>query len=195
MRETTRLSKSRAGRLRDMIFTSGVSDSKLSPGVNACQRRAPHEVRRWSSARCRAPGRGRLGGDRAESTSSRASPGGPGYSYAFPSLATMRIACDLSARLALALVLSLAVTACASDARPNVVLIVLDTARADRFAWSEGGRDVAPRIAALARDATVYTEAWSPAPWTVPAHASLFTGRYPSAHRTDCGALRLPDAE
>jgi arylsulfatase A-like enzyme len=72
---------------------------------------------------------------------------------------------------------------------------VLDTARADRFAWSDGGRDVAPQLAALARDATVYTEAWSPAPWTVPAHASLFTGRYPSAHRTDCGSLRLPDAE
>ena len=97
--------------------------------------------------------------------------------------------------MAAAVAVLLATAACGGEARPNVVLIVLDTARADRFGWSEGGRDVAPRLAALARDATVYTEAWSPAPWTVPAHASLFTGRYPSAHRTDCGALRLPDAE
>lgn len=99
------------------------------------------------------------------------------------------------AAVALAAALALPAAACGGAQRPNVVLIVFDTARADRFAWSDGGRDVAPRLAALARDATVYTEAWSPAPWTVPAHASLFTGRYPSAHRTDCGALRLPDAE
>jgi arylsulfatase A-like enzyme len=100
-----------------------------------------------------------------------------------------------AAGIALAAGLALLDAACAGTPRPNVVLIVFDTARADRFAWSDGGRDVAPRLAALARDATVYTEAWSPAPWTVPAHASLFTGRYPSAHRTDCGGLRLPDGE
>jgi len=101
----------------------------------------------------------------------------------------------LIAGLALVAGLALSAAGCGAGQRPNVVLIVLDTARADRFAWSDGGRDMAPRLAALARDATVYTAAWSPAPWTVPAHASLFTGRYPSAHRTDCGGLRLPDEE
>jgi arylsulfatase A-like enzyme len=85
--------------------------------------------------------------------------------------------------------------ACGRGARPNILLIVLDTARADRFSWGGATRVVAPRLEALAQEGTVYTEAWSPAPWTVPAHASLFTGRYPSAHGTDCGALRLPDGE
>jgi len=112
-----------------------------------------------------------------------------------PAAALRRGAFARVAGFALAAGLALAAAACGAGPRPNVVLIVLDTARADRFAWSDGGRDVAPRLAALARDATVYTGAWSPAPWTVPAHASLFTGRYPSAHRTDCGGLRLPDDE
>ena len=75
------------------------------------------------------------------------------------------------------------------------MLLVMDTVRADRFTWGGSPRVVAPRLEALARDGTVYRAAFSPAPWTVPAHASLFTGRYPSAHGTDCGALRLPDAE
>jgi arylsulfatase A-like enzyme len=74
-------------------------------------------------------------------------------------------------------------------------LVVIDTARADRFSWSGSGRPTTPRLGALAGEATVYTQAFSPAPWTVPAHASLFTGRYPSLHGTDCGSLRLPDEE
>jgi arylsulfatase A-like enzyme len=85
--------------------------------------------------------------------------------------------------------------ACGGRARPNIVLLVMDTVRADRFTWGGAPRRIAPRIESLAREGTVYTSAFSPAPWTVPAHASLFTGRYPSAHRTDCGSLRLPDTE
>jgi arylsulfatase A-like enzyme len=102
-----------------------------------------------------------------------------------------------AAALAAAVLLAAALPAagCRGAARPNIVLLVMDTVRADRFSWSGAARVTAPRIEALARDATVYTQAFSPAPWTVPAHASLFTGRYPSAHRTDCGSLRLPDAE
>jgi arylsulfatase A-like enzyme len=84
---------------------------------------------------------------------------------------------------------------CGSAVRPNILMVVIDTARADRFPWAGYDRPTAPRLAALAGEGTVYTQAYSPAPWTVPAHASLFTGRYPSLHRTDCGSLRLPDAE
>jgi arylsulfatase A-like enzyme len=94
-----------------------------------------------------------------------------------------------------AMALCLLACGCAAAPRPNILLVVIDTARADRFPWAGYARPTAPRLAALAREATVYTNAWSPAPWTVPAHASLFTGRYPSLHRTDCGSLRLPDAE
>lgn len=91
--------------------------------------------------------------------------------------------------------LSCALAGCAGAGRPNVLFIVLDTARADRVLTTDSRGPRTPRLEALARDATVYTGAWSPAPWTVPAHASLFTGRYPSAHGTDCGALALPDGE
>ncbi|HEV8121193.1 MAG TPA: sulfatase [Candidatus Polarisedimenticolia bacterium] len=101
----------------------------------------------------------------------------------------------LAAVLGSAVLALLLLPACARHTRPNILLIVIDTARADRFSWGGATRVVAPRLEALAQEATVYTDAWSPAPWTVPAHASLFTGRYPSAHGTDCGALRLPDAE
>jgi arylsulfatase A-like enzyme len=92
-----------------------------------------------------------------------------------------------------AILASLSLAACAGTARPNILLVVIDTSRADRFPFNGYGRPTAPAIGALAREGTIYTQAFSPAPWTVPAHASLFTGQYPSLHRTDCGSLRLPD--
>ena len=99
------------------------------------------------------------------------------------------------ARRVIAILVIGATAGCAGPARPNVLLLVIDTARADRFSWDGSERPTTPRLAALAREGTVYMQAFSPAPWTVPAHASLFTGRYPSLHRTDCGSLRLPDKE
>jgi arylsulfatase A-like enzyme len=107
-------------------------------------------------------------------------------------------AVGLAARAGAALLLAAAALpapGCGRSARPNIVLLVMDTVRADRFTWGGSPRVVAPRLEALAREGTVYRDVTSPAPWTVPAHASLFTGRYPSAHGTDCGALRLPEAE
>jgi arylsulfatase A-like enzyme len=89
--------------------------------------------------------------------------------------------------------LLVALVGCGESRRPNILLIVLDTARGDRFPFDGYTRDTAPNLAAIAREGAVYTQAYSPAPWTVPAHASLFTGQYPSLHRTDCGSLRLPD--
>jgi arylsulfatase A-like enzyme len=87
-----------------------------------------------------------------------------------------------------------ATAACAGRAQPNILLVVMDTTRGDRVPWAGYDRPTAPRLLALAAESTVWTRAYSPAPWTVPAHASLFTGQYPSLHRTDCGSLRLPDA-
>lgn len=92
--------------------------------------------------------------------------------------------------LALAL---LSLAGCGDSGPPNILLIIIDTARGDRFPWSGYARPTAPNLEAVAREGAVYTQAFSPAPWTVPAHASLFTGQYPSLHRTDCGSLRLSD--
>lgn len=59
--------------------------------------------------------------------------------------------------------------------RPSVVLIVLDTTRADLLA-AYGGGGLMPRLDAFAADSRVYTRMRSTAPWTLPSHASLFTG-------------------
>ena len=64
---------------------------------------------------------------------------------------------------------------------PNLLLLVTDTTRVDALGLGMGD-GVAPALTAAARDGCVYTRATSPAPWTVPAHASMFTGLAPSEH-------------
>ena len=71
--------------------------------------------------------------------------------------------------------------------------MVVDTTRADRLSCEGYSRPTTPRIDRLAREGAVYLKAWSPAPWTLPAHASLFTGLYPSTHGADSGHLTLDD--
>lgn len=67
-------------------------------------------------------------------------------------------------------------------ARPDILLIVLDTLRRDRLASYGHDRPTAPAFDAFAADSTLFTQAVAPAQWTIPAHASLFTGLYPGAH-------------
>ncbi len=62
---------------------------------------------------------------------------------------------------------------------PNVLLVVLDTVRADRLSLYGYGRNTTPNLARLAGRGVVFGEARSAAPWTLPSHASLFTGRWP----------------
>jgi arylsulfatase A-like enzyme len=65
---------------------------------------------------------------------------------------------------------------------PNVILITLDTVRADHLGCYGYTRNTSPRIDAFADHATQYTHAISSAPWTVPTHASLFTARFSFEH-------------
>ncbi len=67
-------------------------------------------------------------------------------------------------------------------ARPNVLLISMDTLRADHLGVYGYGRDTSPHIDALSERGVVFERAVSQAPWTLPAHMSLFTGLYPSEH-------------
>jgi arylsulfatase A-like enzyme len=62
---------------------------------------------------------------------------------------------------------------------PNVLLIVLDTVRADHLSLHGYPRETSPVLTRLARRGVVFDEARSAAPWTLPSHASLFTGRWP----------------
>ncbi|MEE8580551.1 MAG: sulfatase-like hydrolase/transferase, partial [Myxococcota bacterium] len=66
--------------------------------------------------------------------------------------------------------------------RPNIVLIVLDTVRADRIACYGYERPTSPRIDELAARGIRFENASSTSSWTLPAHASLFTGVYPIDH-------------
>jgi len=74
------------------------------------------------------------------------------------------------------------------NARPNIILITLDTTRADRmgFLGSKGG--LTPNLDALARQSAVFTHAYSHVPLTTASHATILTGTYPQFnHVVDFG--------
>lgn len=67
--------------------------------------------------------------------------------------------------------------------RPNVIIVLWDTVRADRLSMYGYELDTTPRMKAWAdAHGVVYENAMSPGMWTVPSHASLFTGLAPSTH-------------
>lgn len=70
----------------------------------------------------------------------------------------------------------------ASASHPNLVLIVLDTVRADHLDLYGYKRKTMPHVTKFASKATVYTDCTSTASWTLPSHASLFTGLPPRVH-------------
>lgn len=64
----------------------------------------------------------------------------------------------------------------------NVLLVSIDTCRADHLSCYGAKRPITPRIDALAREGILFEEALSPIPLTTPAHSSLLTGTYPPTH-------------
>jgi arylsulfatase A-like enzyme len=81
------------------------------------------------------------------------------------------------------------------DARPNVVVIVMDTVRADHTSLYGYGRETTPELERLARHATVFTRAVSSGDMTLTSHGSLFTGLYGrqhGAHRSDATPAGRP---
>ena len=66
--------------------------------------------------------------------------------------------------------------------RRSVLLVTIDTLRADRLGCYGDAAARTPRIDALAAQGTLFERAYTPAPITLPAHASLFTGLIPPAH-------------
>lgn len=68
--------------------------------------------------------------------------------------------------------------------RPNVVFVLLDTVRADHVSALGYNRETTPNFDSFAEGATLYTDAIAQAPWSIPSHASLFTGKYPADHST-----------
>ena len=67
-----------------------------------------------------------------------------------------------------------------SSNAPNVLLIVLDTVRAKSLALYGYARPTTPNLNELAKSGVVFERALSTSPWTLPSHASMFTGRFPN---------------
>jgi arylsulfatase A-like enzyme len=87
-----------------------------------------------------------------------------------------------------------------SARRPNLVIIVIDTVRADRLSCYGYRRPTTPRIDELCASGIRFQNASSTSSWTLPAHASLFTGLFPISHgatqehvKLDAGAPTLAE--
>ncbi|HXX95301.1 MAG TPA: sulfatase-like hydrolase/transferase, partial [Planctomycetota bacterium] len=70
----------------------------------------------------------------------------------------------------------------AARSLPQVLLVVMDTTRADSLSCYGYGRTTSPALDRFAEYSTVYTRAYAPSSWTIPSHGSLFTGLPASLH-------------
>lgn len=66
--------------------------------------------------------------------------------------------------------------------RPNVILIVLDTVRSDHLSCYGYNRKTSPQLDDFSQSSMKFENCYSTANWTVPGHASIFTGRYSISH-------------
>jgi choline-sulfatase len=82
----------------------------------------------------------------------------------------------------------------AAAPRPDLLLVVVDTLRADAVGWVSG-LDTTPAMDRLAAEGVRFPAAVSPVPLTLPAHASLMTGELPRRHGVhDNGQVLAPEA-
>jgi arylsulfatase A-like enzyme len=77
--------------------------------------------------------------------------------------------------------------------RPSIVLVVIDTLRADGLTVYGNAQTTSPHLDALAGRGVRFTRAYSHAPWTTPSVASLLASRYPSALGIDDERSRVPE--
>jgi arylsulfatase A-like enzyme/Tfp pilus assembly protein PilF len=73
----------------------------------------------------------------------------------------------------------------ATAARPNVIIITVDTTRADRMGFLGSQRGLTPNLDAVARQGVVFGRAYSHVPLTTPSHTTIFTGTYPQFNHID----------
>ncbi|MFC1783510.1 sulfatase-like hydrolase/transferase [Planctomycetota bacterium] len=77
----------------------------------------------------------------------------------------------------------------------NVILISIDTCRADHLGCYGFDRPTTPRIDAIANQGILFKSAFAPSPWTLPSHCSMLTGTYPLYHQIhDNNENRLDDS-
>jgi arylsulfatase A-like enzyme len=100
-------------------------------------------------------------------------------------------------RLAALCLFVAALPSCREEAprRPNILLIVIDTLRADRLGCYGNRRGLTPFLDSLAARGVLFENAYAPSSWTVPSVASLFTSRHALQHGAATFEARLPSAE
>jgi len=100
----------------------------------------------------------------------------------------------LSPALAALIAAVLALHACGGAERrtPHVVIMLIDTLRADRLGVYGHGHNTSPVIDALARESVVFDSCYSPAPWTLPSVVSLQTSTFPSEHQVLIEGQKTP---
>ena len=83
---------------------------------------------------------------------------------------------------------------CAPPAQKrNLILISVDTLRADRLGCYGYERPTSPTIDRLAREGVLFLDASAPSPWTLPSHATMFTGLYPRRNGVTGTRFTMPE--
>jgi arylsulfatase A-like enzyme len=108
------------------------------------------------------------------------------------------VLCERLRRAAAGVVLLAAITGCAPppppEILPNILLVVVDTLRADRLGVYGNKRGLSPFLDELTSRGTLFRNAYAPTSWTCPSIASLFTSRYASQHGVNSfEAVLAPD--
>jgi len=78
--------------------------------------------------------------------------------------------------------------------KPSVILISIDTCRADYIGCYNPNRAITPNIDALSEQATLFVNAAAPTPMTLPSHTSMLTGRIPLVHGVYDNGQIVPSA-
>lgn len=94
---------------------------------------------------------------------------------------TLRIRVETEDPKAIHLIGAPMVFAADEEPRPNVLLIMVDTLRADHLSGYGHHRNTSPHLDRLARQGMLFTAAAAPASWTIPSVAATLTGRYPGS--------------
>src|SRR5437870_2212507 len=90
-------------------------------------------------------------------------------------------------------ILALFLTSAASAASPNILVVTIDTLRADHVGCYGYKFSTTPNLDALAKQGVRFAHAYTPAPITLVAHSSIFTGMLPPATgMQDFSNNRLP---
>ena len=87
--------------------------------------------------------------------------------------------------LCLLFLVASAMAGMAAPPPPNVILITLDTTRADRMGFLGSKRGLTPNLDVLARQSVVFTHAYAQVPLTTASHATILTGTYPQFHQVN----------